>query len=403
MKFYKLLILLLLPILSFSQTQINEGEVSGLWSKSGSPYIINGDITIATQEILTIEPGVNVEFSDNYKFYVYGRLLAEGTRADSIRFTASNTSLGWGGLRFIDQDNNNVGISKIAYASFSYGKASVGEDEDLSGGAIFMKNASTLTIRNSYFYKNSALGGASEGGGAIFLLESSPEIINSTFKDNQAVNNDGGAILLSGSDATILQNEFIGNSASSWGGAICVYGNSLVTFKYLKIFNNTAGDDGGGIYISGNVPLIFSYSEISGNTAQRGGGFSIASSNSQTLSFTNLRISNNSSSGVFISGDAVFINADVIFVNCIIDHNTRPGGDESPIAIEGSSSLSLINCVVADNECDVVLNGVDSDYWEFTIKNSIIWHNDMGLRIQQQNAICGQIILFFNILGILSL
>ena len=52
----------------FSQTPVPEGNVSGTWTLAGSPYLINGDITIPFDSTLTIEPGIVVEFQGHYRF-----------------------------------------------------------------------------------------------------------------------------------------------------------------------------------------------------------------------------------------------------------------------------------------------------------------------------------------------
>ena len=50
---------------------------------------VTGDITVADGATLTIDPGIIVEFQDRYGLLINGRLLAEGTDADSITFVPS--------------------------------------------------------------------------------------------------------------------------------------------------------------------------------------------------------------------------------------------------------------------------------------------------------------------------
>ncbi len=38
------------------------GEVRGHWTRVGSPYIVNGDISLAREDSLMIDPGVTVRF-----------------------------------------------------------------------------------------------------------------------------------------------------------------------------------------------------------------------------------------------------------------------------------------------------------------------------------------------------
>ena len=126
---------LLLISFGFAQTIISGGNVSGTWTKANSPFLIQGEITIPNGETLTIEPGVEVVFNGHYKFNVQGRLLAIGTKIDTIHFNAENKDTGWHGIRFNYTPNIND-TSKIMYCSFKYGKANTGayNGSDRCGG-----------------------------------------------------------------------------------------------------------------------------------------------------------------------------------------------------------------------------------------------------------------------------
>src|SRR5262245_45067938 len=102
MKFFSsfLFIILLLNSYAFSQTYVAGGNVSGTWTPEGSPYLIQGSIQIPNDSTLTIEPGVSVNFQGSYKLLVKGRIVAIGAPADSISFTAVDTTVGWRGIRF---------------------------------------------------------------------------------------------------------------------------------------------------------------------------------------------------------------------------------------------------------------------------------------------------------------
>jgi len=218
MKSFKVIIFLiaitlLLTINISAQTQIGEGNVSGTWSKANSPYLVNGNIAIDSTETLTIEPGVEIIISDNSQFYVFGQILAVGTESDSIIFTAADQNLGWDGLRFFDTDSTLLDTSRISYASFSFGKASTGDDIERAGGAMSIEASSKLIISNSTFYNNTSYGVENYGGGAIYIEKCSPTITNSVFKNNKSENFDGGAILLYYSSSKISHSKFIKNTA----------------------------------------------------------------------------------------------------------------------------------------------------------------------------------------------
>ncbi|MBN2619775.1 hypothetical protein JXB22_01700, partial [candidate division WOR-3 bacterium] len=71
------------------------GDVSGTWVADSSPYYIAGNITVASNDTLLIEPGVEVSFLGYHAMYVNGFLEAVGTEADSIWFAG-----GWLGFFF---------------------------------------------------------------------------------------------------------------------------------------------------------------------------------------------------------------------------------------------------------------------------------------------------------------
>ena len=79
------------------------GELTSdeVWILAASPYQLTGDLTIPDKRTLTIQPGVTVYLGSGVSITVAdgGRILAEGTAAQGIRFTSppgSNAS--WGGI-----------------------------------------------------------------------------------------------------------------------------------------------------------------------------------------------------------------------------------------------------------------------------------------------------------------
>jgi hypothetical protein len=127
-----------------AQIIINGGYVSGIWTKTDSLYLINGNITVPDDSTLVIEPGVTVEFQGHYALEVQGRLLAVGTENDTILFTVNDTTGfgdadttlgGWFGIRFTDTPQTNDS-SRIAYCRLQYGKAVADFWHLNAGGAL---------------------------------------------------------------------------------------------------------------------------------------------------------------------------------------------------------------------------------------------------------------------------
>ena len=74
----------------FAQTEV-EGEVSGVWTQEGSPYLVLGNIIVPQDQILTIEPGVTVSFESEYdSIKVFGSFQALGSERDSIIFQSND-------------------------------------------------------------------------------------------------------------------------------------------------------------------------------------------------------------------------------------------------------------------------------------------------------------------------
>ena len=127
-----MIILIFVPVSIHSQTSVTEGDVSGTWTKAGSPYIIEGDINIPSDGTLSIEPGTILHFNPDVHFIIRGQLLARGTMNDSILFTIPDTTGSWdidsftnwwGGLRFIEFENE-PDSSLLSYCLFEFSRAS---------------------------------------------------------------------------------------------------------------------------------------------------------------------------------------------------------------------------------------------------------------------------------------
>ena len=57
------------------------GGVSGTWYKTNSPYVVSGNITVPSGQILTIQPGVTVIIGQGLNIACEGAISAIGTAA----------------------------------------------------------------------------------------------------------------------------------------------------------------------------------------------------------------------------------------------------------------------------------------------------------------------------------
>ncbi len=257
-----ILLPLIKPYNAFAQTDIPAGNINGIWTLANSPYHINGEVTIPDSESLTIEPGVNVIFTGSYKFNVQGRLLAVGTRQDTITFTAQDTAIGWHGIRFVNTPATND-TSKIIYCKLQHGKATAGNYYDQSGGAICFWTASPI-LTNCTISNNNG----TTGGGIICWTKANPIVSNNIFANNSAW--DGGGIYVGNSSNPLITNNIIvNNHASDNCGGIRCYSNSKPVIMNSVIVKNQSAY-GGGIDCRDHADPIVINTIIYWNSADTG-------------------------------------------------------------------------------------------------------------------------------------
>ena len=315
MKTFNFILFIILTFFLFAETHIPAGNISGIWNYENSPYFIDGEVTIPANDLLTIESGVEIIFSGCYKFIVYGRLLAEGTAADTIRFSAENSANGWKGLRFINTTVNGQDSSKVIYCKFQDGNATEGGSADVRGGALACYSSSDVLIDNCLFSDNIA-----NYGGAIAIYDSDILLKNSIVRNNEGTH-DAGGILIRNNSAAILENvSVIGNRCFYDGGGIYCCTNASPVLNNVTIANNFAvqGYDASGGGIScWNANVVMNNVTITNNFSEDdGGGIEIILESNITMN--NVSISRNTSrsgGGIYISGSTVSLSGVSVFYN----------------------------------------------------------------------------------------
>ena len=117
--------------------------------------------SITTTAVLTVEPGVTIEFDENTFLTVEsggGALIADGETGNLITFTTSNSEGGirWGGIFFASQDGRNLlnnavvtfagGSNMTRFADFVDVPANIG----LAGGAKVAITNTEITESGGY-------------------------------------------------------------------------------------------------------------------------------------------------------------------------------------------------------------------------------------------------------------
>jgi Right handed beta helix region/FlgD Ig-like domain len=347
MKRSYLLILILIHLISLhSETHIPAGNVTGNWSYSNQPYIIDGNIFLQQDEELSIEPGVQIVFSGHYYFKVYGKLTAVGSINDTIRFTAQDAEVGWNSLTFHETTNNGQGLSLLNYCLFEYGNGLTGNEDSYRGGALYCYNSSNVHILNSRFTNNQA-----DYGGAVALYGSDVFMQNCVI-DNNYGSHDAGGILIRQPSTPILENIIISeNSCYFNGGGVLICSEASPILNNVIISNNTTTcDDGvsepGGAGIScwnsdielNNVSILNNISCAYG----KGGG--IESKNGSTINFTDGIISNNQARW----GGGIINDGTINLAGVTISYNSSEHAG-------GIYQLGELN-FDPDNRCNIYLN-----------------------------------------------
>jgi len=251
------------------QTTIPAGDVSGTWTSKGSPYFIEGDITVPADSLLVIQPGVSVEFLGGFIFNVHGLIDCQGTESDSIHFYSGSFPAHRG--MHIDTDTNVMDSIIFTYCRFEGGRGA-GEWPENCGIGIGIQEFDRIRIEHCLFKDNRAWTGSQAAGGAIATGGFCGIIRNNSFIDNRSVY--GGAIILwDGSHAMVCNNYFYNNRATYEGGAIIYFENTDGLCYGNTFIQNRANQKGGAISLYYKSHPQISHNLFYDNTAmQRGGG-----------------------------------------------------------------------------------------------------------------------------------
>lgn len=377
----------------FSQTIVPAGVVSGTWDLAGSPYLIQGGIMIANGTTLTIEPGVTVDFQGSYLFLVMGTLLAEGTPADSIKFTASNTSIGWLGIRFDNTANTNS-ESRFFYCIVEYGRATAAAPNN-SGGGFYFDNYSNAVISNSRISNCYA---SFFGGGICCINGSSPLITDNIISQNIGNGGGGGIYCYGNCNPTISNNEISENSivnSGAGGGGIYAYDYSSPTIINNYIHNNSSGR-GGGIFIVDGSGVI-SKNRIVSNQALNsiGGGGIFTGSGGVNESIDNNIIANNNAfnsvgGGMYCSSESTIQN------NLFINNNATTNGGAISFY---SSSAKLVNNTISNNTSPLGNSFYFTNNSDNIIRNTIFWNVNSSSHFYLNDDTSDPIIHYCNLQG----
>ena len=247
---FALMFLIVLSDQTPAQIEVSGTIINGNWLEANSPYIVVGDIFVAS---LTIEPGVMIKFNGPYVFEVAGTLVAAGNEQNPIIFTTNNPELFWQGIYINAAQSTLLNYCRIEWSQNS---------------GIRIKSSSPVInfCRLIYnFAVSEGMPGSGGKGSAIHVESGSNVLINNCVLDSNLVlsasyYNRGGAIYCSGDNADIyVRNCIIAhNEISTYpghsdgagiyaeNGGVAIVENCVITDTYVDAPGVV---NGGGVFI----------------------------------------------------------------------------------------------------------------------------------------------------------
>ncbi|MBN2018326.1 MAG: T9SS type A sorting domain-containing protein [Candidatus Cloacimonetes bacterium] len=242
------------------------GELSGIWTSAYSPYIITDDAHLADENMLEIEPNVEVHTNNGSKITIEGYFSAIGNDRGNIIFTTDNT---WSGLYFFNNDYENaLGYSQITgsvdcavdiyNARVVVGHNTIYENSTTSqkGPAINVRNSDDVLIEWNLISNNTS----SSLCGAISLDDSSPVIARNIIVNNEAMF--AGAFSMKNESCPEITHNTVANNLSNYTFYLFSSSNPIID---NSIFRQT-----GDVFINFSSNPVVTYSDLSGGYAGTG-------------------------------------------------------------------------------------------------------------------------------------
>jgi hypothetical protein len=123
-----------------SQTAVSGRiEQDATWALDGSPFVLIGQVVVAADVTLTIDPAVQVRGTAGSSLVVKGALNASGTQEQRIIFTSDSGQQDWSGIHLTTSAQSSQGSSALHFVTIE--KATRGIKWDLThSGTEFSDN-----------------------------------------------------------------------------------------------------------------------------------------------------------------------------------------------------------------------------------------------------------------------
>jgi hypothetical protein len=201
----------------------------------------NSNLTIPNGFTLTVAADASLSFAPQTGIDVHGGLQAVGDpEGDYILFTAQDENLGWDGLAFLGE-NTEADTSYVAWCAIRHGKA-VSRDQ-VQGGLVHVDGYDRLNMSNCILSHGSASYGgaiavlnsspqfygcvlhhntATSGGGAVYAFYAAPKLVHLTMADNSSGVGPGGVLTSASGDTRLIGSILWNNGDTPVSGTLTV-------------------------------------------------------------------------------------------------------------------------------------------------------------------------------------
>ncbi len=140
-----------------------------------------------------------------------------------------------------------------------------------NGGALYLKDADTISLQQAEFYECAAT-----KGGAIFIDEGTLDLDDLLLQDNAATDR-GGAVHIKDALGTGSGWQVDGNVCSNKGGGLFIE-DTTFDLSDSEIYDNLSTSKGGGIILKGGADLSMTTTIVRDNVSALGGGIFVDNS-----------------------------------------------------------------------------------------------------------------------------
>jgi hypothetical protein len=327
-------------------------NISGIWTITGSPYIIMNNVTVPGGQFLTIMPGVDVRFNGEFSITVNGGLAAHGAAGDSIRFRKNGSVANWLYIKF-----SQTSIPDSCLLEYC----------NMEGGAnAVWANGARVTVRNSHIktFTDAALKGS-----AYFSSYASLTVSNGN------IHNNGKGISLDNSSASSIGTLNLNHCNIYYSSGVGILLEKTHLVMDTCTVYNSGGSSGHGVNASGGGTISISGGSINNNPGSGLYFFTMDNTHLQGV-----EISDNGFDGIST------INCDQVTASRVLIHHNHDNGMQLT-----NTSLNANNLTISSNGTSgfpSVGSGISSAGASVILSSSIVDRNQIyGIYMQTGSGV----------------